>query len=170
MTSQQDSPLVPEHVEQLHTGIVGEWFLDRQLIVYRLTQVSNNIVTAWSNVVIEMLENWPKERPYLAHHDLSAVGVSLQYATLVSFDVMNIGITPTGRQTAEEIFNRNPEFRARVAIGFNLSVSGQVSQVVMDRIRSRHPSIQYKTFFSRDRSLEWLVESLPGAESAADDS
>lgn len=152
--------LVPQQVDEVFPGIIREWFNDRQLVAYRLTRVSPTILDAWSEYVLTTLDTWTKERPYLALHDVSSAGVSLQYATLVKFDMMNIGVTNDGRLKAEEFFNQHRDFRARVAISFNLSVSGQVSQTVIDRLKEKHPSIQYKTFFLRDRALTWLAENL----------
>jgi hypothetical protein len=39
----------------------------------------------------------------------------------------------------------------------------------MDRIKMKHPSITYKTFFNRDRSLTWLMDALkPKIDNPAD--
>lgn len=161
-------PLVPEKVEELRPGVVCEWFSQGRIIAYRLTKVSQAVVTDWMNLALQQLAAWDKKQPYLALHDLSTRGISVQYATLVEFDLMNIGITPAGRDQAQAIFEAHPSFRARVAIGFNLSVSGQVSQVVMDRIRSQHPSVQYKAFFNRDQALAWLQDGIAPASGDSD--
>ncbi|MDX2163437.1 MAG: hypothetical protein SF162_19120 [bacterium] len=150
----------PPQLEEVFPGLIREWLYDRQIVVYRLTTVSQTIIQQWEGLVLKTMEAWDKAKPYLALHDVSETGVSLQYATLVRFDLMNIGITDPGRELAEAYFNEFPEFRARVAIGFNLSVSGQVSQTVMDRLKMKHPSITYKTFFNRERSLVWLSDAL----------
>jgi len=159
----------PHLVEERFPGIVAEWFSDKKIVAYRLTAVSQAVINNWEKLVLQVMNEWDKDQPYLALHDVSGTGISLQYATLVGFDLMNIGITALGRDLGEEMFNKFPQFRARVAIGFNLSVSGQVSQVVMDRIKMKHPSITYKTFFNRDRSLTWLMDALkPKIDNPAD--
>jgi len=159
----------PDIVEEKYPGIVTEWFSNKKIVSYRLTAVSQTVVSNWEKLVLQVISEWDKDQPYLALHDVSGTGISLQYATLVGFDLMNIGITALGRDLGEEMFNKFPQFRARVAIGFNLSVSGQVSQVVMDRIKMKHPSITYKTFFNRDRSLLWLTDALkPKTEPSPD--
>jgi hypothetical protein len=150
---------MPETVEAIGEGIVREWFFDRQVVGYRLTRASQIIIQDWSKLVLETMEAWKKGKPYLALHDISTKGVSVQYATMVNFDLMNIGVTDSGRALVTEFLDRHPDFRARIAIGFNLSISGQVSQVVMDRIKSQHPSVQYRTFFNREKALIWLSES-----------
>jgi ribosomal protein S4E len=157
---------VPETIEQVHPQIVREWYFDKRIVAYRLTNVSQEIVNAWANVIAKTLESWSKDKPYLVFHDISNPGIALQYATLVNFDLMNIGVLPSRRQDIEDIFNAHPGWQARVAIGFNLSVSGQVSQVVMDRIKNRHPAILYKTFFNKDKSMTWLADALKPAANA----
>ncbi|MFN8529770.1 MAG: hypothetical protein U0670_14280 [Anaerolineae bacterium] len=158
----QTQPLstIPAAIEEPYPGLMCEWFHNPQIVIYRLTSISPSIVTYWQALVLQTLENWDKSNPYLAMHDVSSPGVSLQYATLVRFDLLNIGITDSGREQAESFFNLHPGFQARIAIGFNLSVSGQVSQTVMDRLKLKHPAITYKTFFNRERSLSWLFDAV----------
>ncbi|MDZ4763723.1 MAG: hypothetical protein SGI73_04170 [Chloroflexota bacterium] len=161
------SKFVPEQVDQVHPHIIQEWYFEKRIAAYRLTSVSQEIVNAWADIITKTLESWSKEKPYLVFHDISNPGIALQYATLVNFDLMNIGVLPTRRQGIEDIFNTHPGWQARVSIGFNLSVSGQVSQVVMDRIKNRHPAILYKTFFNREKSLTWLADAIKPATSNA---
>jgi hypothetical protein len=158
------SKFVPDQIDPIQTGLTREWYADKRIVAYRLSMISTEIVNVWADTVIKTLEDWSKNQPYLAFHDISNPGVSLQYATLVNFDLMNIGILPVRRDAAELKFNQHPGWNARVAIGFNLSVSGQVSQVVMDRIKSRHPAILYKTFFNKEKSLTWLSEMVKSAD------
>ncbi len=160
ITQPPSVPPVPCLAEEPYPGILCEWYFEKQIVSYRLTAVSQTVVQNWEKLTIDTMRGWDKTKPYLALHDVSGTGISLQYATLVGFDLMNIGITAHGRDMGEAMFNEFPEFRARVAIGFNLSVSGQVSQTVMDRIKMKHPSISYKTFFNRERALLWLMDAL----------
>jgi len=146
--------------DEVYPGIIREWFLDKQVIAYRLTAVSSAIIDAWADLVVQTLEAWDKARPYLALHDLSKAGISLQFATLVGFDTMNIGITSSGRIKAMDIVDANPNFFAYVAINFNLSVSGQVNKVLADADRrNANPFVKYRTFYNRDNSLAWLAEA-----------
>jgi hypothetical protein len=147
----------PESTEEICTGLQCDWFYNKQVIAYRLTLASQKIIETWSAHIITLLEGWEKQRPYLALHDFSQPGVSLQFAMLVDFDTVNIGITPTGRRKVEELMDLNPEFFAFVAVNFNLSVSGQVNKVLANQ-RSQHPFIKHRTFYNRMNALAWLSE------------
>lgn len=159
MMTSINAPTEPDETKEVYPGLVQEWFLNRQVVVYRLTMVSQTIIDTWADLVVSTVEAWDKSKPYLAMHDLSQPGVSLQYATLVSFDTVNVGVNSKGREAVEAIFDLNDDFFAHVAINFNLSVSGQVNRVLADR-RSPHPFVEYRTFYNRGNSLLWLMESL----------
>jgi hypothetical protein len=152
--------LQAEAIEEVYPGLFREWYCEKRLVVYRLATATSTIITAWSDLVINTLETWDKTQPYLALHDISQPGISLQYAMLVEFDTTNIGITAAGRAKAEDILDSHPDFFAHVAINFNLSVSGQVNKVLANH-RARHPFVKYRTFYNRPKSLQWLMEALP---------
>jgi hypothetical protein len=160
MTTEPLKPMVPDTIEEAKPGIICEWYFDRQIVGYRIQSVSQKLLDDWMKLVLTHLDTWDKNQPYLALHDISGKGVSVQYATLSNFELMNIGITAAGRDKSTEIFDQHPDFRARVALCFNYTVSGQVSQVVTERIKGQHPAIHYKAFFNRDKALYWLSEEI----------
>jgi hypothetical protein len=159
MENDQTSYL-PEESDKPLAGIVREWYFNREVVLYRLTGVSEQIVNGWAEMVLASLKNWHSDKPYLAVHDLSQAGVSLQYAALVNFDMMNIGITMAGRFSAEEIFDAHPSMSAKVAVNFNLSLSGQTNRTLMNFLNRDHPAIRYKTFYNRTKCLKWLRGEL----------
>ncbi|MCU0498947.1 MAG: hypothetical protein MUF87_16465 [Anaerolineae bacterium] len=145
-----------EETEEKYPGIHIEWYNQKTIIAYRITHVTLKSIDRWGELVIETLKEWNKDRPYLALHDVSTSGVSLQYASVVNFDFLNIGITPALRLVAEDIFNKNPQFRARVALNFNLSFSGRMGKTLTSTFLDSHPSVGYKTFYNRDKAFNWL--------------
>ena len=148
--------ILPDQVEESVNGIVREWYWNHAIILYRLTTITPDIVDVWADMVINTLQRWDKSKPYLAIHDLSKPGISLQYAALVNFDMMNIGITIGGRIEAERIFDQYSTFTGRVAVNFNLSLSGQTNRTLMNYLNREHPNIRYKTFYSRTKANRWL--------------
>jgi len=155
----------PDSTEEIAPGLFCDWYQDRQLVAYRLLQVSQPAIQAWADFVVKVLTDWDAGKPYLALHDLSQPGVSLQYATLVGFDTMNLGITNMGREQAEHIVDTADGLYVRVAMNFNLSVSGHMNKVLADNRQRSHPFIEYRTFYNREKALEWLNKLLPGQES-----
>ncbi len=148
----------PETSEEVCAGLMCEWFSGKQMVAYRLTAVSEKIIHTWADYVVSVLKTWDKKNPYLALHDLSQPGVSLQFATLVSFETTNIGITKDGQHQADKIMDDHPEFFGLVAVNFNFSVSGQVNKVLSSR-RMQHPFVKSKAFYSRASALQWLSDS-----------
>jgi len=152
-----DSNLLPDNVDDSVNGIVQEWYADNSIVLYRLTNISQDLVDTWAELVLATINEWDKDKPYLAIHDLSKPGISLQYAALVNFDMMNIGITMGGRLDAEKIFDEYEQFTGRIAVNFNLSLSGQTNRTLMNYLNREHPNIRYKTFYNRSKSIRWLT-------------
>lgn len=151
---------IPDKTEKPFGGLQVDWYNGEEIVVYKLTGVTEDVIDNWAELVQENLKSWDKKAPYLAVHDLSQPGVSLQYAALVNFDMMNIGITMGGRMVAEELFDQHTDWMARVAVNFNLSLSGQTNRTLMTYLNREHPSIQYKTFYNRTKCLRWLTTGI----------
>lgn len=152
--------LLPDESDRPFTGLTREWFHTPKIMVYKLTAVSETVINNWAELVLETIRTWDKTTPYLAIHDLSQAGVSLQYAALVNFDMMNIGVTMHGRILAEELFDQNKGFSAKIAMNFNLSLSGQTNRTLMNFLSRENPAIRYKTFYSRTKCVKWLTGEL----------
>ncbi len=160
MTFDPQNALQPDETQQVAKGIVCEWYFDHSLVVYRVTEVSQPSIQAWADFVVTTMRNWDKSKPYLALHDMSQPGVSLQFATLVGFDTMNLGITNMGREQAETIVDTSESFYVRIAMNFNLSVSGHMNKVLADNRQRSHPFIEYRTFYNREKAIDWLVKLI----------
>lgn len=154
---------LPDSSETIVKGLVREWYHDKRVVLYRLLIANNEVIQRWADLVQETLQAWPRTAPYLAIHDLSQPGISLQYAALVNFDMMNIGVTLEGRMACDDLFDAEPLWSARVAVQFNLSLSGQTNRTLMSYLNRDHPSVRYKTFYHRGKALRWLL-SLDATE------
>jgi hypothetical protein len=150
---------LPELSSMPFLGLTVEYYHNGDVILYRLTAVSKDIVERWSHFVVETVSGWDKSKPYRAVHDLSQAGISLQYSALVNFDLMNVGINAEGRNQVEAILDQHPTFSAMVAMNFNLSLSGQTNRTLMNFLSQVHPGIQYKTFYNRNKCLRWLLNN-----------
>lgn len=157
IVADSDKRFLVEETDKPFSGLVREWYANRTVVLYRLTVATEQSVDAWAQLVQDTLNDWTKTQPYLAVHDLSQAGVSLQYAALVNFDMMNIGVTMGGRLSAEELFDLHPHWSAKVAINFNLSLSGQTNRTLMNFLNREHPAIRYKTFYNRTKCFKWLM-------------
>jgi hypothetical protein len=161
--------ITPDFTREIVPGLFYDGYFDGRMVSYRLTNISLAIIDQWAELIIHTLENWPADRPYLAQHDVSAPGVSLQYGCLVNFDTINIGVTSAGRDQVHRILDARSQ-HAQIALNFNLSLSGHVNKVLTDhrylRFRSGHPLVSYRTFYNSDKSLAWLLTSFEAGISA----
>lgn len=151
------TPVTPDSSDKILPGFTREWYYNRRVVMFKVTAANDEIVNCWAETVQQTLAAWDKTLPYLAIHDLSQPGVSLQYAALVNFDMMNIGVTLAGRMKTDELFDTYPEWSAKVAVTFNLSLSGQTNRTLMNFFNREHPAIRYKTYYSRSKAMRWLM-------------
>lgn len=159
--------ITPQAVTEICPGLYQEWLLDRRIVAYRVTAVSQSVLENWSSLVRQTLRDWDKDWTYLALHDLTAPGVATMYASLTHYDMLNIGVTQDGRLGAEGVFVEFPGFIGRVAISFNLTVSGHIGKTLLNYYMDKHPAVEYKSFYSREKSLKWLLSHLPDSIIAA---
>lgn len=156
MTITVKETVVPDKIDEIGSGIVCEWYFNEAVAVYKISQMSHALVEQWTNYVVETLEKWDTSQPYLALHDLSKPGISLQYASIVDFDTANIGVTTTGRKRVNQIVMKDPDFLACIALNFSMSLSGQVNRLLAHRSQVQS-IISYKLFYNYEKSVEWLA-------------
>jgi hypothetical protein len=147
-------------------GLKAESLDEGAIIAYTLSSAQTSTISAWSDLAVSKLREWPKDRPYLALHDLSNPGVGLLYLTAVEFDPFNVGITPTGRVAAHEIMAAHSGWPIVLALVVSTSLSGRLTRLRMADIISDLPKITSRTFFKRAAALEWLQRHQHGVEAA----
>jgi hypothetical protein len=146
---------------QVLPGLHQSTAYEGQVTVYRLSSVRPQTLDSWSDHMCQTLSSWNTSKPYMALFDLSNAGISLQYATLVSFNFQNIGITHQGGIRAKSIINARPDLVVYVAMCFNLTMSGKVGKMFsMQEFEDIHPRIHYKSFYTCTKGLFWLADNL----------
>jgi hypothetical protein len=141
-------------------GLAVEWLFQQQIVVYRVTSISIKLLEIWTETTVQIIDRWPKDKPYRALHDLSAKGVGISYSVQVQYELLNLGITKQGRQQVEHILGQRLDFTAQIALLFNSSFSGNVGQVFANLNKNYLPTIQYKAFFDQEAALEWLSAGI----------
>lgn len=139
-------------------GLKVESLENATVVAYTLSSAQTSTISAWSNLAVSKLSEWPKDRPYLALHDLSHPGVGLLYLTAVEFDPFNVGVTQMGRQKAHEIMAAHAGWPVVLALVVSTSLSGRLTRLRMADIISDLPKITSRTFFKRTAALEWLLQ------------
>ncbi|MBK8023718.1 MAG: hypothetical protein IPK19_20345 [Chloroflexi bacterium] len=140
------------------SGISCETLYDGRVIAYTVSSVSKASITQWSNIALQTLQEWPKDRPYLALHDISKPGIGLLYAASVENDIFNIGIVPAARtRIQEELLLPNPGWTLALALVVSPSLSGRFARLLFQDA-SQETSIYQKAYFDRSSALAWLAK------------
>ncbi len=145
-------------MQQNHQGVLCEWSADKQVVSYTLTSAKLSTLTAWSELALKTLQDWPKDQPYLALHDLSYPGAGLVYLAAVEYDVFNIGVTPGRRKDVHQLLEVNPTWQLALAVVVSASLTGGIMQLKLMRPDSQNQRVRVKAFFDRNSALEWLLK------------
>lgn len=143
--------LRPERVEQVHPNILCELFNDGRLIVYKVSEMSREVLDAWSTIVDRVQATWPKDRGYLALYDLSVERVALPYLTLAGEHFFGLG-----RPVPAGIYGR-------IALVFSVNASGHLGVDFVSRLTYAQTGFEGRVFVEREAALRWLAAGLPQA-------
>jgi hypothetical protein len=145
-------------MEQNNQGIICEWLADNKIVAYSLASAKLAALNAWSEVAMQTLAAWPKDRTYLALHDLSNPGVSLVYSTAVQNDIFNIGVTPGKRQAVNDLLDAYPDWKVALAVVISASYSGSITKLKASSKGAPDLRVHTKAFFDRDYAIAWLLQ------------
>lgn len=147
---------LPELIYHPSDALQIQWFCDDQIIVYAVHSLTPDLPQQWADLTVRVVENWSKERPYLAVHDLTRPSISLPFAIKVKFDLLNLGITPAGYEKIAPLLAANPAFRAYIAVVLNQSTSGYMGQIYAAYQDQGASPITYRLFYDYQTAFEWL--------------
>jgi hypothetical protein len=112
----------------------------------------------WSECVINVLNEWSDDQPYLAMHDLTRPKVSIPYLLLTNYDIFNVGVTSQGLQQVKQLLKTRPNMRLRCALALPDSLSGKITASRGKEVGAGEFDVEYRMFFERDAALEWLSQ------------
>lgn len=141
---------------QTVSDITHEWLHHNQIISYTLKSARMSSIAKWSDLSLEVLRDWPKDRPYLALHDISQSGIGVLYLAAVNYDVFNIGVVPKAREQVESIVKAHSSWNLALAVVVSPSLSGQMAKLQFAPQYSGSVDIQAKAFFYHSAALKWL--------------
>lgn len=147
-------------------GLSVESLHDDAIVAYTLQSAQMATISAWSDLAVNKIKGWPKNRPYLALHDLSNPGVGLLYLTAVEFDPFNVGVTPGGRNALRDLLAANPDWPVVLALVVSTSLSGRLTRLRITDVIEDLPKITSRTFFKRSAAIEWLLRQSKPEDTA----
>lgn len=128
------------------------------IVAYTLLSAQATTISAWSDLAISKLKDWPKDRPYLALHDLSYPGVGLLYLTAVEFDPFNVGVTESGHREVLNLLASNHDWPIVLALVVSTSMSGRLTRLRLADLVSASSEITSRAFFKRSAAVDWLMQ------------
>ena len=143
-------------MQEIAPGVLRDSVHDNRVLVYRVENVTMSALSVWSDIATQTIQDWPKDRPYLAIHDLSHPGVGLLFSTAVGGDIFNMGVLPNARKRISEVIRANPNWQLALAIVVSPSLSGRMAKLIFHKEPS-DLQLPEKAFFSVSSALEWLT-------------
>ena len=154
--------LKPERVTTIDDALELEWYEGDTIVVYVLLDMSPEVLQNWSDVALDVMNNWPDGEPYLAVYDLSHSGVVIGYLTLVQRKMFSLGITEEGEERALASIAQRENFSARVALCISMTQTGHMGRLFATLDSRRvfpDKVIKYDVFYGRKAALDWLKET-----------
>lgn len=148
----------PEQSEAITDGLYKEQYAQGQIIAYRITEVSPDILQSWADLVVETLQNRDTTRPYIALHDFSTRGVIMKF-TMLQKNLLNLAITDDGMQRVAPLIDQGTGFKGRVALLVSIQFSGYMASTLaaLEAHQQRNTHIDYQVFTERESALRWLL-------------
>ena|SRR5437762_2535167 len=129
--------------EELTPGLLRYWQYDKQIVVYKATASSRQVVDTWIESVKQVMTAWPKTQPYLVIHD---------------FRDNNIALTPYARARAAELIPIPVGVPGYAAILLPKNFVATIIRLFMRHQKSG--GIDNQLFFDYDEGLAWLKSKM----------
>jgi hypothetical protein len=124
--------------------------------MYEVSSMSSQIMMEWSNHILDMLTNWPEEKPIQVLYNLSRPKISIPYLIMTNNDIFNIGITQFGKAKAQQILIERGDLFGRLALLVPASSSGMLLRM---QASARDAAIDSRLFYNYSKAIEWLTDT-----------
>jgi hypothetical protein len=138
-------------VETFKHGMTRIWLSDHRIAVYTIPDTRRETIDVWSATVIEMIEKWSPNQPYLVMYDFSS---------------KNSALTPYVRHWSNILVERAGHLKGELVLILPNSLIAQVVRILLDRqYNVKKPGIRRKIFFTRAEGIAWLKQFAPDNDS-----
>lgn len=142
-------------MDVFYPGISREWVAEERVIVYTLQSPQMATLAAWSEAALATFEAWPKDKPYLAVHNISQPGIGLLYCAAVDNDIFNIGVLPQARKRISATLAAHPGWPVALGVVVSGSLTGHLAKILY-RQNPQEVHFQTKAFLYRDMAVNWV--------------
>ncbi|MBN8593404.1 MAG: hypothetical protein J0M33_16735 [Anaerolineae bacterium] len=141
-------------------GVERNWLQDRRAAVYTVKSLGPANLIEWSKAVADSLEQWPEGADYIAIHDMSNSGMSMQLLLLTSNNILDPWLTPNSQLRFREWMKAHPAQRVRLAVVVSTALSGQMTMKRGRSSNADHEQVESRIFDNVDAALEWVNRFL----------
>ena len=157
-----DDLVKPERVVDINNALRVEWYAGDAIVAYVPLEMTQRVLRTWSNTALDILREWPLEKPYLALYDLSERGVIFRYSFFTTGNMFSLGLTEEGEAQVAEIVAPRENFTARIAMNTSLRHSGYVGgvQAKYNILKQAHKqTARYDIFYEKQAAFKWLMQT-----------
>ncbi|MDX2140207.1 MAG: hypothetical protein SF123_19125 [Chloroflexota bacterium] len=147
-------------METIAYGITRKWLFDKQIALYTVDRFGAQPLVDWSSAITDSLKDWPGDRDYIAIHDVSKSGMSLQYLLLTGHHLLAPWLTPSREKAFLEWQNQRPERKVKLAIVTSTQMSGQIMTKRAQLSQSDADWIDSRLFDSLEAAIQWCSASM----------
>lgn len=134
------------HIKHFGAGVTQEWLFDNRVVVYSGPNASRAAVDAYCAAMMDVVNNWPHDKPLLSMHDLSSTYIML---------------TPYAQMKTTEVARAAANFPDTRALVVPNSFIGQTVSFFIRRNIEKFIPGESAVFTDRDEALTWLMQYLP---------
>jgi hypothetical protein len=135
-----------ESMVEVAPGVLVNWLCDHQIVIMCLCDLSRSSVDAYIETSLQIIDTWPRDKPYLALKVLQPNHIMSRYL----------------RYRTNEIGHRILEcgLWGRSAIVCPDDESADLIDMAIRTDEIEVPHMQRKIFSDQDQALDWLLQAL----------
>lgn len=132
-------------IDEIIPGITRYWLDEHTISMIVSDDAERHKVDVWANTIIEQIENWPADEPYLAIYDVS-----------------RSALTPYTRKKSEEVAQKaiamlGEDYPTAYALVLQSGVLGNILKLfVLRDIGRRYPKWNVRVFHKQDDAIAWV--------------
>ena len=143
-------------MEIICRGVEREWLYDHRVAGYTVKSLGPANLVDWSKAVADSLDQWPDDADYIAIHDMSNSGMSMQLLLLTGNNILDPWLTPNSQLRFREWMKQHPAQRVRLAVVVSSALSGQMTMKRGRSSNADHEQVESRIFDNLEVALEWV--------------
>jgi hypothetical protein len=134
---------IKEDIQVVAPDITLHWVHDGRIAVFTLRTVARNALALWAEMMFNLMDEWPIERPFLCVQDN---------------DFKESSFTPTIRDYSIQFTKYRPGLTLCAAIVLPRTMVSQFVRLFLRTVQQ--PKVQAHVFFHVEEAIAWLGTKL----------